>query len=184
MKDLKKLIIGLECLCLIGIVICTIMYLSPQKKGVDYMLSALDLEIPQYEIISNEDWSHGYEYDISFSTDYAASIIQQFENRKEKWTIQGLNCVYYDLGCEYDETECCFHLHCTDSTAEDYHYSASVYPQKGTAHLGMGFEFREGFIWVGFICILTFVGLVIGLIYGMIILVVKVSNWISAKNRR
>ncbi len=188
MKDLKKLIIGLECLCLIGIVICTIMYLSPQKKkGVDYMLSALDLEIPQYEITSsNEDWECGcgYDYDISFSTDYAASIIQQFENRKEEWTIPGFNCVYYDLGCEYDETECNFYLQCTDSTSDDYHYLASVYPQKGIAHLWMDFEFGEGFIWGGFICILTFVGLVIGLIYGMIILVVKVSNWISAKNRR
>lgn len=184
MKDLKELIVVLESPCLIGIVICTIMYFSPLKKtGVDYILSALDIEIPQYGIISNEDWSDGYEYDISFSTDYAASIIQQFENRKEKWTIRGLNCVYYDLGCEYDETECCFHLHCTDSTAEDYHYFASVYPQKGIAHLGMGFEFGEHDIWFLFILILTFVGLVIGLIYGMIFLAIKVCDSISARKR-
>lgn len=118
MKDLK-LIIGLESPCLIGIVICTIMYFSPQKKkGVDYMLSALDLEIPQYEIISKEDGCSGCgcDYKISFPTDYSASIIKQFENRKEKWTIQGFNCVYYDLGCKYDETECYFYLHSTDNT--------------------------------------------------------------------
>ena len=185
MKDLK-LIIGLESPCLIGIVICTIMYFSPLKKtGVDYILSALDLEIPQYEIISKEDGCSGCgcDYKISFPTDYSASIIQQFENRKEKWTIQGFNCVYYDLGCEYDETECCFYLHCTDNTVDDYHYFASIYPQKGIAHLWMGFEFGEHDIWFLFILILTFVGLVIGLIYGMIILAVKVSNSISARKR-
>ena len=183
MKKFKKVIIGLESLCLVGIVICTIMYLSPQKKkGVDYMLSALDLEIPQYKInSSNEDSVSccGYDYDISFSTDYSASIIQQFENRKEKWTIRGFNCVYQDLGCEYDENECCFHLDCTDNTSNDYHYFASIYPQKGTAHLGMCFEFGENFLGGFLICVLIFVGLVIGLIYVMIILAAKVSNPIS-----
>ena len=187
MKDLKELIIVLESPCLIGIVICTIMYFSPLKKtGVDYILSALDLEIPQYEITSsNEDWECGcgYDYDISFSTDYAASIIQQFENRKEEWNIQGLGCVYRDLECKYDETECYFYLHSTDNTVDDYHYFASIYPQKGIAHLWMGFEFGEHDIWFLFILILTFVGLVIGLIYGMIILAVKVSNSISARKR-
>lgn len=187
MKDLKKLVIGLECLCLIGIVICTIMYFSPLKKtGVDYILSALDIEIPQYEIISKEDWCSGCgcDYKISFPTDYSASIIKQFKNRKEEWSIQGLGCVYRDLECKYDETECYFYLHSTDNTVDDYHYFASIYPQKGIATIGMSFEFGEHDIWFLFILILTFVGLVIGLIYGMIFLAIKVCDSISARKNR
>lgn len=151
------------------------MFFTPKRIGVDYILSVLNIEIPQYKIISKEEvWSDYCDYKISFPTDYSASIIKQFETWEKKEGVQ-----IYD--CQYDETHCS--LYCTDNTPGDYHYWTEIDLQEGTAHVWMSFEFGEQIECVIFICIFAFMGLVIGLIYGMIILAVKVSNSISARKR-
>ena len=176
-KFFEDFIKGLECLCLIGVAIFTLAFFFPRRVGPDYVLSVLSIEIPQYEIISKKEvWSDYYDYTISFSTDYSASIIKQFENRKEKDGVR-------EIICEYDEAECNFYLYCEDDTPGDYHYFASVYPKKGFANLWVSFEFGERWDCLMGVALFFFIGLTLVIIYGITILTLKVSNFISAKRK-
>lgn len=166
MKIFKKVILIVESLCLVGIVVCLIKFLFPERIGVDYILSVIDVEIPQYELISkDEKWQDYYDYKISFPTDYSDSIIKQFENKKD---------VYGLWQCSCDETSC--HLYGIDNTPGDYHYFADINIQEGTAHLRMSFEWGEQMNCIIHVCLLLFIGFIFGVVYAFAVLVVRLKS--------
>ncbi len=180
MKLFKKVVIGLESLCLMGIVIYAIEFHYPEKKGVEHILSVTKIDIPKYEIISKEEvWSDYYDYKISFPIEYSTSILNQFEEKVKRFQ----NSEYDDDGkiliytCKCDENSCSYY--CTTNDPGDYHYWVDIELQEGTASIRMNFEFGEQLICMISIHLIAFLGLFIGAIYAIVIIVVKIKRKIN-----
>ena len=85
MKIFKRIVIVLEILCLIGIAVFLIMFCFPKKRGVDYMLSVFELNIPKYQTVyKKEKWQDYYEYKILFPKADSVLVREQAEKFKKK----------------------------------------------------------------------------------------------------
>lgn len=148
------------------------MFWFPKKKGVDYILSTLDLNIPKYEIVSKEEnWQDYYDYTISFPKADSASIRKQVENipKNDGLLRKGYLNQYEFDGKSYD----IIYSSSEEIDPGDYHYFALITPQEGTAILRMDSEWGEQLMCSIYAILLFWLGFAIGVIYLLVLLVVK-----------
>ena len=135
MRIFKNILIGLTYVCGAFRIVCFFKACSTGGTCSGDILSAVDLDLPKYKVISEDnnldrgaghmDW---FMYDVKFSTEDSTSLIKQL---KEKgW---GKGPVAYYKSVEIDE---------------DLSYHAEVIPAQGTAPLGVNVDALYGIIYI------------------------------------
>lgn len=168
MKLFRGVIYIINVLMLLGVVFCLGHMLFADGTSPKDILSALDLDLPKYEIVSPEDnldrsasaWDWYY-YKVSFSSQDSSALTTQLIQK----------------GWDYEDEE--YSNSKVEGFDSDIIYSAHVSPSTGTAILEV--EMDE-FYFIRDLVIAFLLLLVIMIIDGIYVLVRYVSTFLMRKN--
>lgn len=160
MKIFNRTVIILESLCALGMLWCIVnIFLAPGKSPED-VLSAVDLELPAYNIENEYDnldressrWDN-FTYDVTFSPKESAALVKQL----------------HDKGWKFENNR---YVNRVDID-EDLTYSASVNPKLGIATLDVLIDEDYGLLYSFFCLIFLLTSIFIAAIWGTVKLVRK-----------